>query len=265
MRATNIDKHSNAGYDILNGEDRLIMANRMQKEIEPMVYQKNKETINEINNQRLRNNNKNFFTKIYSTPNVQGSYNNPYFVDKNGNNNNMNMNTRNMNNNINNINNARSQIIEQSGMRTPMVNENYNRKRINERPEEFYGNPQIRSQDQEIRYRRQMASPSKANNNYENINGRPMQSPTPLYQGQYQNQNQRYEENKNFDNGYRQEMNNNRFESPNNYQGQDQGGDNYNPVENNCLQGNNNNYDEQNPNGDPYSRPDYYMNNRNKY
>ena len=40
MRATNIDKHANAGYNIINGEERTIMENRMLKEIEPSVYKK---------------------------------------------------------------------------------------------------------------------------------------------------------------------------------------------------------------------------------
>ena len=61
MRATNIDKHANAGYNIINGEERTIMENRMRKEIEPSVYKKNIDKINEIN--QRNNNNDNFYTK----------------------------------------------------------------------------------------------------------------------------------------------------------------------------------------------------------
>ena len=61
MRATNIDQHSNAGYNILTGEDRTIMQHRMKNEIDPKIYQKNINEINEINNRQ--NNNNNFYTR----------------------------------------------------------------------------------------------------------------------------------------------------------------------------------------------------------
>ena len=71
MRATNIDKHANAGYNIINGEERTIMENRMLKEIEPSVYKKNIDKINEIN--QRHNNNDNFYTKgpSYNQPKNQ--------------------------------------------------------------------------------------------------------------------------------------------------------------------------------------------------
>ena len=55
MRATNIDKHSNQGYNILNGEDRTIMQKRMQNEIDPEVYKKNIGAYNELYNQTRYN------------------------------------------------------------------------------------------------------------------------------------------------------------------------------------------------------------------
>ena len=61
MRATNIDKHANAGYNIINGEERNIMENRMINEIEPSVYKNNIDKINEIN--KRHNDNDNFYTK----------------------------------------------------------------------------------------------------------------------------------------------------------------------------------------------------------
>ena len=84
MRATNIDKHANAGYNIINGEERTIMENRMLKEIEPSVYKKNINKINEIN--QRHNDNDNFYTKgPYTQPKTQyqpiqeqNDYNNDY-------------------------------------------------------------------------------------------------------------------------------------------------------------------------------------------
>ena len=84
MRATNIDKHANAGYNIVNGEERTIMENRMLKEIEPSVYKKNINKINEIN--QRHNDNDNFYTKgPYTQPKnqyqpiqEQNDYNNDY-------------------------------------------------------------------------------------------------------------------------------------------------------------------------------------------
>jgi hypothetical protein len=84
MRATNIDKHANAGYNIINGEERTIMENRMLKEIEPSVYKKNINKINEIN--QRHNDNDNFYTKgPYTQPKnqyqpiqEQNDYNNDY-------------------------------------------------------------------------------------------------------------------------------------------------------------------------------------------
>ena len=76
MRATNIDKHANAGYNIINGQERNIMEERMMKEIEPSVYKKNLDKIKEIN--QRHNDNDNFYTKgpSYSEPKS------PYIMDE---------------------------------------------------------------------------------------------------------------------------------------------------------------------------------------
>lgn len=50
VRASNIDRHTNTGYNILTGEDRTIMQKRMQNEIEPDVYNKNIEEIKQLGN-----------------------------------------------------------------------------------------------------------------------------------------------------------------------------------------------------------------------
>ena len=65
MRASNIDKHANAGYNILNGEDRLIMQKRMQSEIDPNLYQQNIGAIQEMNKNQFSRYNKNNF---YNNP-----------------------------------------------------------------------------------------------------------------------------------------------------------------------------------------------------
>ena len=50
VRASNIDRHTNTGYNILTGEDRTIMQKRMQNEIDPDVYNKNIEEIKQLGN-----------------------------------------------------------------------------------------------------------------------------------------------------------------------------------------------------------------------
>lgn len=49
MRASNIDKHANIGYNILTGEDRVIMQKRMQNEIDPNIYKQNYDAIMQMN------------------------------------------------------------------------------------------------------------------------------------------------------------------------------------------------------------------------
>ncbi len=94
MRASNIDKHTNAGYNILNGEDRLIMQKRMQSEIDPNLYQQNIGAIQEMSkNQFSRYNKNNFYNnpsqnvnsyanqnQIQPTPLVQPQPRSPYQV-----------------------------------------------------------------------------------------------------------------------------------------------------------------------------------------
>ena len=63
MRSLNIDKHSNAGYNIINGEERTILEERLNKDIVPDLIQKNMQQINEMKN-KVFNNNRNFFTSV---------------------------------------------------------------------------------------------------------------------------------------------------------------------------------------------------------
>ena len=62
LRSLNIDKHSNAGYNIINGEERTILEERLNKDIVPDLIQKNIEQINEMENKVFINNN-NFYTR----------------------------------------------------------------------------------------------------------------------------------------------------------------------------------------------------------
>ncbi len=48
MRACNIDKHTNVGFNILTGEDRTIMQKRMKNEIDPNIYKENFAAIQEM-------------------------------------------------------------------------------------------------------------------------------------------------------------------------------------------------------------------------
>ena len=50
MRSLNIDKHSNAGYNIINGEERTILEERLNKDIVPDLIKKNMVQINEMKN-----------------------------------------------------------------------------------------------------------------------------------------------------------------------------------------------------------------------
>ena len=62
LRSLNIDKHSNAGYNIINGEERTILEERLNKDFMPDLIQKNIEPINVIKKKVAFNNN-NFYTR----------------------------------------------------------------------------------------------------------------------------------------------------------------------------------------------------------
>ena len=62
LRSVNIDKHSNTGYNIINGEERTILEERLNKDIVPDLIQKNIDQINEMKNKVVFNYN-NFYTR----------------------------------------------------------------------------------------------------------------------------------------------------------------------------------------------------------
>ena len=268
MRATNIDKHANAGYNIINGQERNIMETRMKQEIEPSVYQKNIDKINEMN--QRHNDNDNFYTKgpSYSEPQppyqMQEQYNNQINEEIPKNENIINQNQINMenrqytpkNDNFNNI---------------PPKERNYDR--IN--PNDF--KPKIQNEINDNNYNRPLPP---RNNNYQNNNRDYRKSPyednyrrmTPSNHGYNYDRNEEYNQippdhysepgryqnmRKDFDRQYNYMGN----KTPNNYEdykNQDYYNEkipnsDYHPL---SHDGNYNNR------GSPYQRPDYYENNR---
>ena len=268
MRATNIDKHANAGYNIINGQERNIMETRMKQEIEPSVYQKNIDKINEMN--QRHNDNDNFYTKgpSYSEPQppyqMQEQYNNQINEEIPKNENIINQNHINMenrqytpkNDNFNNI---------------PPKERNYDR--IN--PNDF--KPKIQNEINDNNYNRPLPP---RNNNYQNNNRDYRKSPyednyrrmTPSNHGYNYDRNEEYNQippdhysepgrYQNMRNDFDRQYNYMGNKTPNNYEdykNQDYYNEkipnsDYHPL---SHDGNYNNR------GSPYQRPDYYENNR---
>ena len=277
MRATNIDKHANAGYNIINGQERNIMEKRMVNEIEPSVYKKNIDKINELN--QRHNDNDNFYTKgpSYSEPQMpyqmQDEYKNQNNKNEMPTNNNMNQNQIDIDNrqytpkeNFNNIppkernydrinskeNNQimKNDIIENNYQKTPP---NYNDNRpIPPRDLNYqknYGNYR-RTPYGDNNYRKM--TPSTHNYNY-NRNEEYNQIPPDHYSepGRYQDMR----------NDFNRQYNYMGNKTPNNYE-------DYKNQDYNNQKMMNNDYHPLSSDGrynersSPYQRPDYYENNR---
>ena len=187
MRSLNIDKHSNAGYNIINGEERTILEERLNKDIVPDLIQKNMDQINEMKN-KVFNKNTNFFTSVNrnnNSPQV-GRYqykNNKGYMNMNRVNrssttpnmpNNMDMFNRNggrfrepiqYRNNISNMNNNNVNLNNMDNMN--YINNNYNNNLEN-------GNyiPQRNSNINNI-------NNNMNNNNYRNYNDNNGMTPPP--------------------------------------------------------------------------------------
>ena len=72
LRSVNIDKHANTGFNIINGEERKILEERLNKDIVPDLIQKNIDQINEMKNKVIFDYN-NFYTKCNpSSPDLKG-------------------------------------------------------------------------------------------------------------------------------------------------------------------------------------------------
>ena len=268
MRATNIDKHANAGYNIINGQERNIMETRMKQEIEPSVYQKNIDKINEMN--QRHNDNDNFYTKgpSYSEPQppyqMQEQYNNQINEEIPKNENIINQNQINMenrqytpkNDNFNNIQPKERNYdrINPNDFKPKIQNEinnnNYNRPLPPRNNNYQNNNRDYRKSPYEDNYRRM--TPSNHGYNYDR-NEEYNQIPPDHYSepGRYQNMRNDFDRQYNY-------MGN---KTPNNYEdykNQDYYNEkipnsDYHPL---SHDGNYNNR------GSPYQRPDYYENNR---
>jgi hypothetical protein len=274
MRATNIDKHANAGYNIINGQERNIMEKRMKEEIEPSVYKKNIDKINEIN--QRHNDNDNFYTKgpSYSEPQP------PYQMQEQ------------YNNQINEEipqNDTQNQINMDNRQFTPK--ENFNNIQPKERDYERINprdnRPMMQNEIVDNNYQRMPP------NNYDN-------RPLPRQDINYQNDNRNYPRSPYYDNNYRRMTPSNHgynrneeynqippdhYSEPGRYQNMGNDFDrqyNYmgNKTPNNYEDYKNQDYNMgKMPNNDyhplsndgryndmrsPYQRPDYYENNRNR-
>ena len=250
MRATNIDKHANAGYNIINGQERNIMEKRMIKEIEPSVYKKNIDKINEMNQRHTDNDN--FYTKGPSYSEAIPPYQ---------------MQEQYKNNQINNEI-PQDNIEENKQIYTPK-NDNFNNIPPKKRNYERINQNEINDNNY------QRMSP---NNNYENKNY--YRKMTPSNHGYNYNNREEYNQippdhysepgrYPNYRNDFDRQFNYIGNRTPNNYEdyknqdynNQKTPNDDYHPLSNDgrC-----------NERGSPYQRPDYYENNRprtmgNKY
>ena len=307
MRATNIDKHANAGYNIINGEERTIMENRMLKEIEPSVYKKNIDKINLIN--QRHNDNDNFYTKgpSYSQPKSQ-------FVQIQEQNEYINNNNEQINNNINNKEYQQMQQREDFNNIPP--NENKRKTHIdNNYPQENKNYPKEKEYQRETPHNNnyndnlpqnendyQRISPQKKNyndnippnpkeyermspqNNYENIPENRGYRRTPYSENNYrrrtpsnygynqiqQNENipDHYSEQDKYDRRFQNNQNDFNRQYQNNYEDyKNQEYNNRKQIPNDYYptpQNFNQRDDNYNGNRDPYARPDYYANNRQR-
>ena len=242
MRATNIDKHANAGYNIINGQERNIMEKRMIKEIEPSVYKKNIDKINEMNQRHTDNDN--FYTKGPSYSEAIPPYQ---------------MQEQYENNQINNEI-PQDNIEENKQIYTPK-NDNFNNIPPKKRNYEIINQNEINDNNY------QRMSP---NNNYENKNY--YRKMTPSNHGYNYNNREEYNQippdhysepgrYPNYRNDFDRQFNYIGNRTPNNYEdyknqdynNQKTPNDDYHPLSNDGR------YNER---GSPYQRPDYYENNR---
>ena len=289
MRATNIDKHANAGYNIINGEERTIMENRMKKEIEPSVYQKNIDKIKQIN--QRHNDNDNFYTKgPYSQPKTQFQQNpelnqNDY-MNRNDKINNeyqpmpIPQREQEFNNNPPNENFQRMSPQNDNRQMSPQ-NDNFNNippndnyQRMSPNNNNFNNNspnitPNQNNYDRRtpnnnfnnVQDNRDYRSTPQNENNYRRMtpsnNGyNQLQPNEQMIPDHYSEQNRGFQNNRHdFDRQYNYIGDQNNFNDNNN-----QAQNDYYPNSQNFNQRD----DGFNRNRDPYARPDYYANNRPK-
>ena len=185
MRSLNIDKHSNAGYNIINGEERTILEERLNKDIVPDLIQKNMQQINEMKN-KVFNNNRNFFTSVNRNNSPQTGQ---YRYDNNNNFNYMNRMNKSTTPNImpnDGFNRNGGRYREPVEYRNDF-NNGYNLD-MNNNMNNFN-----REESKNMIYPRNNSSNNMMNNNYGNYNDNNYMSPPP--QKQRLNQEMQYENN----------------------------------------------------------------------
>ena len=185
MRSLNIDKHSNAGYNIINGEERTILEERLNKDIVPDLIQKNMQQINEMKN-KVFNNNRNFFTSVNRNNSPQTGQ---YRYDNNNNFNYMNRMNKSTTPNImpnDGFNRNGGRYREPVEYRNDY--NNGNNLDMNNNMNNFN-----REESKNMIYPRNNSSNNMMNNNYGNYNDNNYMSPPP--QKQRLNQEMQYENN----------------------------------------------------------------------
>ena len=185
MRSLNIDKHSNAGYNIINGEERTILEERLNKDIVPDLIQKNMQQINEMKN-KVFNNNRNFFTSVNRNNSPQTGQ---YRYDNNNNFNYMNRMNKSTTPNImpnDGFNRNGGRYREPVEYRNDF--NNGNNLDMNNKMNNFN-----REESKNMIYPRNNSSNNMMNNNYGNYNDNNYMSPPP--QKQRLNQEMQYENN----------------------------------------------------------------------
>ena len=185
MRSLNIDKHSNAGYNIINGEERTILEERLNKDIVPDLIQKNMQQINEMKN-KVFNNNRNFFTSVNRNNSPQTGQ---YRYDNNNNFNYMNRMNKSTTPNImpnDGFNRNGGRYREPVEYRNDF--NNGNNLDMNNNMNNFN-----REESKNMIYPRNNSSNNMMNNNYGNYNDNNYMSPPP--QKQRINQDMQYENN----------------------------------------------------------------------
>ena len=185
MRSLNIDKHSNAGYNIINGEERTILEERLNKDIVPDLIQKNMQQINEMKN-KVFNNNRNFFTSVNRNNSPQTGQ---YRYDNNNNFNYMNRMNKSTTPNImpnDGFNRNGGRYREPVEYRNDF--NNGNNLDMNNNMNNFN-----REESKNMIYPRNNSSNNMMNNNYGNYNNNNYMSPPP--QKQRLNQEMQYENN----------------------------------------------------------------------
>ena len=244
LRSLNIDKRSNSGFNIINGQERTILEKKLNHDVVPRMIKKNLNQINEMKNKIFINNN-NFYTRCntISQDFVNDSYGNNYKNNYNRNRINKSVTTSNlMNNNggryrvpinlideINNYNNrnnsTKNTIIQSQSNNYIDFNNNYKIKHENAPFPQYNNNPNMNDINiNNININNNMLSNNKVNieynnnlfkdnhygNNFENKDE--IKSRNDFNDNQVINSNQNFM-NSNLDNKYI--MNNNNINKPN--------------------------------------------------